>query len=72
MTRSGDDEEGDRPSCPSLGNCTGLQNPWVLPRVFLGYGLGYRILYPKETRTCDTGTWVGGGLMVGKLAQIWT
>ena len=55
-----------------VGNCTGLQNPRVLPRVFLGYGLGYRILYPRETRTRDTGTWVGGGLMAGKLAQIWT
>ena len=56
----------------SLGNCTGLQNPRVLPRVSLGYGLGYRILYPRETRTRGTGMRVGGGLMAGKLAQIWT
>jgi len=47
-----------------IGNCTGLQNPQVLPRVFLGYGLGYRILYPRETRTRVTGTWVGGGLLL--------
>ena len=55
-----------------LGNCTGFKNPRVLPWVFLGYRLGYRILYPRETRTRDTGTWIGRGLMAGKLAQIWT
>jgi len=53
-----------------LGNCTGLQNPRVLPRVFLGYRLGYRILYPRKTRTRATGMWVGAGLMAGKLDQI--
>ena len=56
----------------SVGNVTGLWNPWVLPRVSLGYGLGYRILYPRKTRTHSTGMWVGAGLMAGWLAQIWS
>ena len=29
-----------------VGIVTGFENPWVLPRVYLGYGSGYRLLYP--------------------------
>ena len=38
----------------------GFKNPWVLPWVYLGYGSGYRHLYPHKTHTPAMGM-VGWG-----------
>ena len=35
----------------ALGIVMGFKNPWVLPWVYLGYGSGYRHLYPHKTHT---------------------
>jgi hypothetical protein len=34
-----------------VGIVVGFKNPWVSPWVYLGYGSGYRHLYPHKTHT---------------------
>jgi len=68
-----EDADAERPNFPIDPACTPIvarELRGFCTRVSLGYGLGYRILYPRETRTRGTGMQICGGLMAGKLAQI--